>query len=466
MSCYLKVLICAIVALAIWFFPVPDGLTPLTWHILAIFITTVVAFILQPLPVGAIALIAISFIMLTGMMKTSEALKGFSSTTVWLIVAAFLYAKGFIKTGLGRRIAYLLIRGFGGSSLRLGYTLALSDMIIAPATPSNTARAGGILFPIVRSVSNSFGSEPDQGPRKIGAYLMQTVFHSNCLSSSMFMTASAPNALIVSLAASTLFVDILWGMWTLSALVPGIIAFITMPLVIYKLYPPEIKKTPEAKALAQEELIKMGPVTRDERVTIGIFLLSLLAWSTSKWTGLDATAVALSGVCLMLMTRIITWQDVQSEKGAWDILVWLGVMICMADKLNQLGLFKWFAVTTSALFTGIPWEITLTVLLIVYCYSHYFFAGSTPHVVAMYAAFGSVSVAAGAPPMMAALSLAFVTNLMSGISHYGNGPAVIYYGAGYVSQREWWRLGFIVMLLNIAIWFGLGAVWWKILGLW
>ncbi|EGO1328644.1 anion permease, partial [Escherichia coli] len=168
MSCYLKVLICAIVALAIWFFPVPDGLTPLTWHILAIFITTVVAFILQPLPVGAIALIAISFIMLTGMMKTSEALKGFSSTTVWLIVAAFLYAKGFIKTGLGRRIAYLLIRGFGGSSLRLGYTLALSDMIIAPATPSNTARAGGILFPIVRSVSNSFGSEPDQGPRKIG----------------------------------------------------------------------------------------------------------------------------------------------------------------------------------------------------------------------------------------------------------------------------------------------------------
>ena len=439
MSCYLKVLICAIVALAIWFFPVPDGLTPLTWHILAIFITTVVAFILQPLPVGAIALIAISFIMLTGMMKTSEALKGFSSTTVWLIVAAFLYAKGFIKT--------------------------LSDMIIAPATPSNTARAGGILFPIVRSVSNSFGSEPDQGPRKIGAYLMQTVFHSNCLSSSMFMTASAPNALIVSLAASTLFVDISW-MWTLSALVPGIIAFITMPLVIYKLYPPEIKKTPEAKALAQEELIKMGPVTRDERVTIGIFLLSLLAWSTSKWTGLDATAVALSGVCLMLMTRIITWQDVQSEKGAWDILVWLGVMICMADKLNQLGLFKWFAVTTSALFTGIPWEITLTVLLIVYCYSHYFFAGSTPHVVAMYAAFGSVSVAAGAPPMMAALSLAFVTNLMSGISHYGNGPAVIYYGAGYVSQREWWRLGFIVMLLNIVIWFGLGAVWWKILGLW
>lgn len=138
----------------------------------------------------------------------------------------------------------------------------------------------------------------------------------------------------------------------------------------------------------------------------------------------------------------------------------------MADKLNQLGLFKWFAVTTSALFTGIPREITLTVLLIVYCYSHYFFAGSTPHVVAMYAAFGSVSVAAGAPPMMAALSLAFVTNLMSGISHYGNGPAVIYYGAGYVSQREWWRLGFIVMLLNIVIWFGLGAVWWKILGLW
>lgn len=466
MNTYVKVLICAVVALAIWFSPEPAGLDPLTWHILAVFITTVVAFVLQPLPVGAVALIAISFIMISGMMKPAEALTGFSSTTVWLIVSAFLYAKGFIKTGLGRRIAYLLISRFGSSSLRLGYTLALSDMIISPATPSNTARAGGILFPIVRSVSSSFGSEPDDGPRRIGAFLMQTVFHSNCLSSSMFMTASAPNALIVSLAASTLFVDISWGMWTLSALVPGIVAFITLPLVIYTLYPPEIKKTPQAKALAQEELVKMGPVSRDERMTIGIFLLSLLAWSTSKWTGLDATAVALSGVCLMIISNVINWQDVQSEKGAWDILVWLGVMICMADKLNKLGLFKWFAATTSALFSGIPWEITLTVLLIVYCYSHYFFAGSTPHVVAMYAAFASVSVAAGAPPMLAALSLAFVTNLMSGISHYGNGPAVIYYGAGYVAQRDWWRLGFIIMLINIVIWFGLGAVWWKILGLW
>lgn len=236
--------------------PVPEGLTELTWHILAIFITTVAAFILQPLPVGAVALIAISFIMLTGMMTTSEALKGFSSTTVWLIVAAFLYAKGFIKTGLGRRIAYLLIRGFGGSSLRTGYTLALSDMIIAPATPSNTARAGGILFPIVRSVSSSFGSEPEHEPRKIGAYLMQTVFHSNCLSSSMFMTASAPNALIVSLAASTLFVDISSGMWTLSALVPGIIAFITLPLVIYRLYPPEIKKRHRQKHWRKKNWIK------------------------------------------------------------------------------------------------------------------------------------------------------------------------------------------------------------------
>lgn len=459
------ILVIAVGAL-IWNLPIPAGLTPKIWHLLAVFVATVFGFVIQPLPVGAVAMLSLGFVSITGLLKMNEALSGFSSTTVWLIAAAFLYAQSFIKTGLGRRIAYVLIYYLGDSSLKLGYTLALSDMIIAPATPSNTARAGGILFPIVRGVAGGFGSEPHKGPRRIGSFLMQTVFHSNCISSSMFLTASAPNALIVSLAATTLGVHISWGLWTLAALVPCIVSFFVIPYLVYRMDPPELKHTPEAKAMAHEELQKMGPLSYGEKMAVVVFILSLLAWSTSSLTGLNATAIAICGVGLMLVTRVITWTDAIEEKNAWDVFVWLGVMITLADALNKLGLFKWFAATTAALFTNIPWHITLLVLLTVYVYSHYFFAGSTPDVVAMYAAFGSVSVAAGAPPMMVALAFAFVTNLMSGISHYGNGPAVVYFAAGYVPQTTWWRIGGTVMFVNLIIWFGLGSVWWKILGLW
>lgn len=164
------------VGAAIWFFPVPDGLKPAAWHLLAIFIATILGFILQPLPIGSIAFMSVTFTALVGVLKPAEALSGFSNGTIWLIVSAFLFAKGFIKTGLGRRIAYVLIRKMGDSTLKLGYTIVLSDLIISPATPSNTARAGGIIFPIVRSLATAFDSEPGPSSRRVGAFLMQTAY--------------------------------------------------------------------------------------------------------------------------------------------------------------------------------------------------------------------------------------------------------------------------------------------------
>jgi len=177
----------------IWFIPVPQGVTPQAWHLMAIFVATIFGFILQPMPIGAVALTSITFTALVGVLKPAEALSGFSNTTIWLIVSAFLFAKGFIKTGLGRRIAYVLIRAIGDSTLKLGYTLVLSDLIISPATPSNTARAGGIIFPIVRSLCTAFDSEPGVSSRKVGSYLMQTAYQGNTITSAMFLTSMAGN---------------------------------------------------------------------------------------------------------------------------------------------------------------------------------------------------------------------------------------------------------------------------------
>ena len=171
-----KGLFTVLVGVAIWFCPMPDGLKPASWHMFAIFVATIIGFILHPLPIGAIALIAVGLSGFLKVLKPAEALSGFGNATIWLIVSAFLFAKGFIKTGLGRRIAYKIMAAIATSTLKLGYTMAITDLIIAPATPSNTARGGGILFPIVKSLCTAFKSEPGETGKKLGSYLVACTF--------------------------------------------------------------------------------------------------------------------------------------------------------------------------------------------------------------------------------------------------------------------------------------------------
>ncbi|MDR3589160.1 MAG: anion permease [Negativicutes bacterium] len=458
-------LIVLAVGAAIWFAPIPAGLKPQAWHLFAIFVATILGFILQPLPIGSVAFISITFSALAGVLKPAEALSGFSNGTIWLIVAAFLFAKGFIKTGLGRRIAYILIRAFGDSTLKLGYTLVLTDLIIAPATPSNVARAGGILYPIVRSLSSAFESEPGPTARRVGAFLIQTEYQGNAITSAMFMTAMAGNPLIAMLAAKTLSIEISWGLWALAALVPGLVSLIVIPFFLYKFYPPEITDTPEAKQIAARELTQMGPMSRGEKIVATVFVGALLLWSTSQFTQLDATIVAMLGVSVMMVTQVIEWKDVIEEKGAWDTLVWMGSLIALADFLAKLGFIPWFAQSVSAMIVGVPWLQAFFILLIVYMYAHYGFASLVAHITAMYSAFAAVAVAAGAPVYLVALALAFMSNLCMSLTHYAAGPSPIYFGAGFLDQGTWWKLGFIVSVINMIIWVGLGSVWWKVLGL-
>lgn len=446
--------------------PVPAGLSTKAWYLLAIFLSTIIGFIMQPLPIGAIALISITITQLANVLKPSQALAGFGNSSIWLIVAAFLFAKSFIKTGLGRRIAFWLITKMGTSTLKLAYTIILSDLIISPAIPSNAARAGGILFPIVRGLASAFDSEPKKNPRRVGAFLIQAEYQGNTVTSAMFMTAMAGNPLAILLASQALGINMTWGTWALAAIVPGLIALAVIPYYLYKVYPPELKKTPEAQALAQQELAEMGPISYAEKAVAFIFVGALLLWSTSNLTGLNATVVALLGVSSMLVTKILSWQDVLDEKGAWDTLVWMGTLVGLAGQLAKSGVIDWMSGHISSALVGVSWLATLVILLLIYFYIHYGFASLTAHITALYSTFITIAVAAGAPAYLAVLVFAFASNLCMSLTHYAAAPAPIYFGAGYVPQSTWWKLGFQVSVINIVIWFGIGSVWWKVLGLW
>src|SRR5512133_549254 len=436
-------------------------------HLFAIFVTTIVGIIVKALPMGAVAMIGIAVTALTGTLGIADSMSGFSDVVIWLIVLAFFLSRGFIKTGLGARIAYTFMALLGKRTLGLSYGLAATDLVLAPAIPSNTARGGGIVMPIMASLARAYGSNPGDGTaRKMGSFLTLTAYQVNCITSAMFLTAMAANPLAQKLAGD-LKVNITWVGWALAAVVPGIVALLLIPFIIYRLHRPEITETPEAVEMAKEHLRGLGPVKRQEWMMLGVFVLLLVLWIFAKQLGdLNATTSALAGLAVLLLTGVLTWDDIKAETGAWDTLVWFAALVMMASFLTKLGMVPWFSKTMGGMVAGKGWIAAFLVLALVYFYSHYFFASNTAHVASMYAAFLGVSIVAGAPPVLAALVLAFFSNLFAGMTHYGTGPAPVLFGTGYVELGTWWRTGLIVSVVNIVIWVGLGGLWWKVLGLW
>jgi DASS family divalent anion:Na+ symporter len=454
-----------LVALVIWLLP-HGGFDARRWGLLCLFSATVCGLITRPLPAGALVIVALTAGVLLELVTLAEALAGFSNTTVWLIVAAFLFARGFVQTRLGERIAYGIIERLGGRPLRLGYSVALAALVMAPVTPSNTARAGGILFPVTLNVARAFGSEPGTPSGRIGAFLMMTLYQSDLVVCAMFLTAVAPNPLVAELARTASGVDITWTSWALAAVVPGALGLIVVPYVVFRLSPPNLRETTAAQTLAAERLRAMGPMTRDERVMVAVFSLLLVLWLTGEWHGVSAIAVALLGVSLLLVTRVLDWRDILSETGAWDGLIWFGGLVALAAELQDAGFPDALARGVAGLVGEWPWSWALAFLLVVYLYAHYGFASMAAHVTAMFPAFFAGALGLGAPPLLAALSFGFFSSLNAATTHYGTGPAPIIFGAGYLTQAEWWRIGFFISIVHLVIWLPVGFLWWKVIGLW
>lgn len=457
-----------VVGLILWFSaPLrPAALSLAAWHMFALFVATIVGCIVQPLPIGAVAILGFVAATLTGTVDIDTAVAGFGNGSIWLIAMAFFISRGFIKTGLGRRIALKFVQLFGKKTLTLAYSIIGVDLILAPATPSNTARAGGVIYPIIESLAQTFDSDPKKGTeRKIGSFLIFSEFHGDAITAAMFLTGMAANPLAQTFAAAK-HINLSWMTWFLAALVPGIISLILIPFIIYKMYPPEIKETPNAKKWADQELAKMGKISLAEKMMTCIFLVALLSWITGTLTGIDATLTAFIALGLLLITGVLEWQDVLHETGAWNTLTWFSVLVMMATELNKLGFIPWLSNAIASELHGLNWFVVLVILIVTYFYSHYLFASSTAHVSAMYAAMLGVALAAGVPGTLAALMLGFFGNLFASTTHYSSGPAPIYFGSGYVKQTDWWRMNFILGLVYLVVWLSVGTIWTKILGIW
>lgn len=446
------------IALAIWFSPIPAGLTAHAWHLFAVFVAAIASVLLGSFPLLTAAMIAAGTVVLSGTITPAQAFSGFANTSVLLVVIAFIVAQAVVKSGLGKRISLFMVSRFGGSSLGLAYSIVLTDAAIAPAFPSNTAR-GGVLFPIVLSVAQGAGSKPDDDKaRRLGGYLMFCGMASLAVSSALWLTATSGNPIAVQIAEKS-GVDIGFGTWILASCVPALTAIVMLPLLVSKLFPPGVAATPEAPKAARAELGTMGPMSRDEWITAIVFALMVAGWVLADKLKINVTSVAFMGFGVLLVAGVITLEDISKQGDTLATFLWLAVLFALSGQLNELGFMGYAGERLARRLGGMSWPAMYVTLTVLYVAIHYLFVSQTSQILALFGVFLDVGVRGGVPAPLMAFALLFASSYFSVITPQGGSQNIIFAASGYLTQRELYKLGFFVTLAFTAVFLLIGTPW-------
>ncbi len=442
----------------LWFVPPPWDVGEQAWRLFAVFIVAILAVMIGAVPIVVTAVIAVTVAIFTGILEPEVAYSGFGKGFIVLIVVAFLVASAVVKSGLGIRVAHHLIKRFGTSTLRLGYCMVAVDALIAPAFPSNTARSG-VLYPITLSLAKGGGSNPDEATRKkMGAFLMMNGLFGLSISSTLWFTGMAANPVGAGMA-SELGVEINFLSWLTASCVPALVAIVCVPFLLYKLFPPEVKETPDAPRRSAEELERMGPMSRDERITAITFVLLVVFWALADVIGVDKTAVAFLGLAILMIANIFTLKDLEGQGAALGTFVWFAILYTMSSQLNELGFMTAVGEQLSRDLEGLSWPVVYVSIVLLYVLLHYLFVSQTAQMLALYAVFLGVGIGSGVPATLMALMLLFATNFFSAITPQGSSANVLMVGSGYLTMEELYLRGAVITASNVLIFLVIGTPW-------
>src|SRR6266480_3314550 len=445
-------------ALGIWFAPIPAGLTREAWQLFAVFAAAIFSVVVNAFPLLTASLLAVGAVVLTNTVDPVKAFAGFANSSVLLVIVAFLVAHAVVKSGLGRRISLLVVSAFGRSTLGLGYSIFLTDALIAPAFPSNTARAG-VLYPIILSLAQSAGSTPEDAEgRRMGGYLMFCGMASLSVSSALWLTATSANPIGVSLAAQA-GVKIAFGTWLLASCVPALATILLLPLILVRLFPPGVTNTPDAPALARKELHSMGPLTRNEWIVGVTFAVMVTGWVMADSLKLNLAAVAFAGLGLLLATNVLTIEDIHLQGSTLATFLWLAVLFALSGQLNELGFMGYVGGKLTAMLGGVAWPIAYVVLMVLYVLMHYMFVSQAAQVLALFGVFLDVAVRTGVPVSLMAFGLLFASSYFSTITPQGGSQNIIFVGSNYLTQGELYRLGLLTTGFCLLVFLVLGTPW-------
>jgi DASS family divalent anion:Na+ symporter len=442
----------------IWFLPVPEGLTAQAWHLFAIFAATIASVIVGAFPILTASVLAVGVAVLSRVLTPAKAYSGFANGTILLIVVAFLVAKAVVKCGLGARLGHFVVTIFGRSTLGLGYSIFLFDAVIAPAFPSDTARSG-VLYPLALSLAEGGGSRPDEATRKrMGAYLMFCAMATLSLSSALWFTAMAGNPLGAEIGKTQGF-QISFGSWLVASAAPTLLCLALLPLLLYKVFPPEVKATPEAPAAARKALAAMGPLKVQEKIVTATFVVMVVLWGLAGTLKLDLTAVAFLGLGVLLATGVLTLEDIKQQGDVLGTFIWFAILYTLSGQLNALGFMGYLGQKLGGALGGLPWVPAYVILVLAYVLLHYLFVSQTAHVLALFGVFLGVGAQLGVPVPVIGYALLFSTSNFSTITPQASSANLLVVGSGYLTQGELYKLGTITTAFNILVLLLVGTPW-------
>ena len=459
----IKLVAAFILGVGLWFAPIPEGMSPAAWHLFTIFATAIFTVITNTLPLLTAALIAGAMSVLSGTLDPGEAFSGFSNPSVLLVIIAFLVAQAVVKCGLGQRISLHVVRVFGKSTLGLAYSIFITDALIAPGFPSNTAR-GGVLYPIVLALAQGSGSTPDdEGKRRLGGYLMFCGMASLSVSSVLWLTATSANPIGVALAAEQ-GLHIGFGKWLLVASVPALTVIGLLPLLLYRAFPPGVTSTPDAPQAARDALSKMGPLSLHEWITAIVFGLMILAWVFAGPLNLSLAAVAIAGLGTLLATGVLKLDDIYLQGSTLATFLWLALLFAMSGQLNEMGFMGYVGEVLASMLIDFSWPITYVVLLLLYVVMHYMFVSQSAQVLALFGVFLDVGIQAGVPVHLMGFALLFASSYFSTLTPQGGSQNVIFVASNYLTQAELYRLGLLTTLFCLGVFLLIGTPWILLVG--
>jgi L-tartrate/succinate antiporter len=454
------------VGAAIALAPVPNGLSPGAWWYFALFVTVIAGLITEPIPPAVIGMGGVIVAAVFGLVRDDPgqsaqwALSGFGNATVWLIFAGYVFTLGYTETGLGKRIALHLVRLLGHRTLGLGYAVTLADLALAPFTASATARSAGTVYPVVRQIPELYDSRPDDGTaRRLGAYLLYTALTASFVTSSMFVTALAPNTLALTVMRQTAGVTVSWLDWFVGFAPVGIVLLAVQPLILYKIYPPQIRSAPDAPRWAAAQLEKMGAMSRRE-----ISLLVLVCSALALWIGaihhIEPAVTAMLVVLLMVAFGVVSWNHVIGHAQAWNVLVWFATLVTLAGGLAETKFLEWVARSLAPAFEGLGLTAAIVSVVGAFFLLHYFFASITAHTASLLPVFIGMAVTIpGLSPTEWSLLLAYPLGLMGVLTTYTAGHNPIYYGSGYISRQAFWVLGLVLGAFYFVTYLAIAVPW-------
>ncbi|KAJ2776958.1 hypothetical protein H4R18_005397 [Coemansia javaensis] len=489
----------ALVAFGIAHLPAPEGLTATAMRLLGVFAGTIVGLLTSKYDMSTILAVALLTLTLTrSFMCTAAdgqavecakcrtmyrgksghwheykcdpiggsfdvAVSGFSSKVVWLVFCAFNIGRAMDKTGLGRRVSLALVGAMGQSAVGIGYAVCLAELALAPFIPSNTARGGGIVYPIVESVIAALGVEPQAAGDPVGGFLSMVGASANLVASSLFVTGMAGNPIVASKAEGIFGIEFGFYEWVLGASVPALALLLLLPPLLRALLRPQLDAAHLSREIRRQSSA-MGAVSGPEYTLCATLLACLALWVGTPYFGIDAAVVAFMAVVVLVLADVLAWDDVAKNHKAWDTFFWLAAFIVLAEQLTALGVTGWVGTAMSRSLHGAPPLASAVSLALAYFFTTYLFSSITSHVVAFAGPFFAAGQVLGCPPYLLTILVALFSSIAGLLTPFSTGTVAIYASQGYVSQPRWFLLGLLLSFAALAIVSTAGMAWWWLIG--